>query len=104
MTFAAFTLPDTLTLTRDEWETEPGMRCYHVTRTARGKVREIAHVTIYDDNRVYARRSMHVRSTVDYADWSAVTRAAHAANGQDDDSGDYFTGIVFAPNPVEVGA
>ena len=106
MTFSAFTLPAALTLTRDEWGTEPGMVDYYVTRSARGRNREIAHVTVYDDGRVYARRSMHVRSTVDYADWSAVTRAAHTANGQDEEEhgGDYFTGIVFSPNPVEVRA
>lgn len=106
MSFPALILPPALVLTRDHSANDGGeaYRDYIVARPARGKLREIARLSIYDDGRIYARRSMHVRSTVDYADWSAVTRAVHAVNGQDDDSGDYYAGIVFAPNPVEVGS
>lgn len=104
--FPALFLPDALTLTRDHSGSDAGeaYRDHIVARPFRGAFREIARLAIYDDGRVYARRSMHVRSTVDYADWSAVTRAVHIVNGQEDTSDDYYTGIVFAPNPVEVSA
>lgn len=103
MTYPALILPPALTLTATPGhgdENEP-FADHIVTRTARGKVREIARLAIYDDGRIYATRSPHVRSSVDYADWSAVTRAVHAVNGQDDDSGDYYLGVVFSPNPAE---
>lgn len=102
MTRPTLTLPPALMLTRDHSGSDAGeaYRDYIVARAARGKLREIARLAIYDDGRIYARRSMHVRSSVDYADWSAVTRAVHAVNGQDDDPADYYSGYVLSPNPA----
>ena len=91
---AAVTIEHTHTeFVSGEWGAAVAWRDYDAVATRRGKRVIVAELTEYPDGRIYARRGHAVRTSTDYADWSAICRATGGT------SEDYYRGHKFAGNP-----